>query len=328
MDRCAARRPTTWPRSAPSARAAQGLRRSRRAPRPDRAAWDGRSSTSPAAGGWSRSRCPRRIAEADPRRTTSHRSSTSPPRPTCRSTGSSKGGRTTSAARSIRSARTRAVATSSTSSPTSPGSRTTTWGDDVEVVRLERRDRLGRGAQRRTEAVARAGSSWRWTARSRRPATSSVRSRPRSPIPPSASCGPFGIVTPDLREFDATRRARRLRRDRGLLHGVPARDPHRRRPVRREVPLVPHGRHRVLVPDQGSGAARGGRPRARCERHEHRMWFQTPPADRARWSKRNFYRFLDRWRDRYDLTVSGEPPPSTRPRSRAPRPSTSTARGP
>jgi hypothetical protein len=43
-------------------------------------------------------------------------------------------------------------------------------------------------------------------------------------------------------------------------------------------------------------------------RHEHRMWFETPPADRARWSKRNFYRFLDRWRDRWDLVLDPRPP--------------------
>jgi hypothetical protein len=40
--------------------------------------------------------------------------------------------------------------------------------------------------------------------------------------------------------------------------------------------------------------------------HDHRMWHATPPEDRARWSKRNFYRFLDRWRDRWDLVL--EPP--------------------
>ncbi|MFN8233794.1 MAG: hypothetical protein U0V56_10100 [Actinomycetota bacterium] len=44
------------------------------------------------------------------------------------------------------------------------------------------------------------------------------------------------------------------------------------------------------------------------ERHEHRMWLETPPAERARLSKRNFYRFLDRWRDRWDLTVGAGPP--------------------
>jgi GT2 family glycosyltransferase len=40
-------------------------------------------------------------------------------------------------------------------------------------------------------------------------------------------------------------------------------------------------------------------------RHEHRIWTTTAEADRARLSKRNFYRFLDRWRGRTDLLVSG-----------------------
>ena len=43
-------------------------------------------------------------------------------------------------------------------------------------------------------------------------------------------------------------------------------------------------------------------------KHEHRMWFETEPAERARWSKRNFYRFLDRWRDRWDLVLEPRPP--------------------
>jgi GT2 family glycosyltransferase len=37
------------------------------------------------------------------------------------------------------------------------------------------------------------------------------------------------------------------------------------------------------------------------ERHEHRLWESTEPAERDRLSKRNMYRFLDRWRDREDL---------------------------
>jgi cysteinyl-tRNA synthetase len=45
-------------------------------------------------------------------------------------------------------------------------------------------------------------------------------------------------------------------------------------------------------------------------RHEHRMWANTPEDERDRLSKRNFYRFLDRWRGRTDLLVSG---PSTAP---------------
>ncbi len=39
-------------------------------------------------------------------------------------------------------------------------------------------------------------------------------------------------------------------------------------------------------------------------RHEHRKWESTPAAERDRLSKRNFYRFLDRWRMREDLLVS------------------------
>ena len=39
-------------------------------------------------------------------------------------------------------------------------------------------------------------------------------------------------------------------------------------------------------------------------RHEHRMWAATSEDERARLSKRNFYRFLDRWRGRTDLLVS------------------------
>ena len=40
-------------------------------------------------------------------------------------------------------------------------------------------------------------------------------------------------------------------------------------------------------------------------KHEHRIWESTAPAERDRLSKRNMYRFLDRWRDREDL-LTGE----------------------
>ncbi len=53
--------------------------------------------------------------------------------------------------------------------------------------------------------------------------------------------------------------------------------------------------------------ARGGRAIVVAglplERHEHRLWESTEPAERERLSKRNTYRFLDRWRDREDLLV-------------------------
>jgi len=53
---------------------------------------------------------------------------------------------------------------------------------------------------------------------------------------------------------------------------------------------------------------RGGRavavPGLPVEKHEHRLWEATEPAERDRLSKRNMYRFLDRWRDREDLLVA------------------------
>ncbi len=39
-------------------------------------------------------------------------------------------------------------------------------------------------------------------------------------------------------------------------------------------------------------------------RHEHRAWGSLPEVERERLSKRNFYRFLDKWRDRTDLLVT------------------------
>ena len=43
--------------------------------------------------------------------------------------------------------------------------------------------------------------------------------------------------------------------------------------------------------------------RANTIEHEHRLWYHTPPDERERKSKRNFYRFLHRWGDRRDLLI-------------------------
>ena len=52
---------------------------------------------------------------------------------------------------------------------------------------------------------------------------------------------------------------------------------------------------------------RGGRALAVAglpvTKHEHRLWDATDPTERDRLSKRNFYRFLDRWGKRADLLV-------------------------
>lgn len=41
-------------------------------------------------------------------------------------------------------------------------------------------------------------------------------------------------------------------------------------------------------------------------RHEHRGWTALPAEERDRLSRRNFYRFLDRWRDRSDLLLDAD----------------------
>jgi cysteinyl-tRNA synthetase len=50
----------------------------------------------------------------------------------------------------------------------------------------------------------------------------------------------------------------------------------------------------------GRAVVVGGLP---VVRHEHRLWESTPPAERDRLSRRNFYRFLDHWRLRDDLVT-------------------------
>lgn len=42
------------------------------------------------------------------------------------------------------------------------------------------------------------------------------------------------------------------------------------------------------------------------QRHEHRGWASLPDGERDRLSKRNFYRFLDRWGDRRDLLIHAD----------------------
>jgi hypothetical protein len=39
------------------------------------------------------------------------------------------------------------------------------------------------------------------------------------------------------------------------------------------------------------------------ERHEHRLWENTPEAQRDELSRKNFFRFRDHWAERPDLFV-------------------------
>jgi cysteinyl-tRNA synthetase len=115
-------------------------------------------------------------------------------------------------------------------------------------------------------------------------------------------CGPFGIVTHDLRQFEGSV-GPEVDAIEGYLMGF-------RRQVLSDVgPFDEKFKwYRTAdiewsfrVKDAGLRAVVVDVP---VVKHEHRMWFETDPADRARWSKRNYYRFLDRFRGRFDLLVS------------------------
>lgn len=118
-------------------------------------------------------------------------------------------------------------------------------------------------------------------------------------------CGPFGIVTADLRQFDQSD-GPEVDAIEGYLMAF-------RRDVIRDIGLFDE-RFRwyrtadiecsFRVKDAGYRALVVDVP---VTRHEHRMWFGTSPEERARWSKRNYYRFLERFRGRFDLLVN---PPS------------------
>jgi hypothetical protein len=119
--------------------------------------------------------------------------------------------------------------------------------------------------------------------------------------------GPFGILTHDLREFDEAP-------DPGPCDAIEGYC----MAMRREVMAAVEGfdeRFRwyrtadielsFRVKDRGLRTEVVPVP---VIKHEHRMWFETAPGERAKWSKRNFYRFLDRWRDRWDLVLDPRPP--------------------
>ena len=116
--------------------------------------------------------------------------------------------------------------------------------------------------------------------------------------------GPFGISTEDLREFHDSD-GPEVDAIEGYLMAF-------RRDVIRDVGLFDEKFRwyrtadiecSFRIKDAGMRALRVDVP---VTKHEHRMYHATPEAERDRLSKRNFYRFLERFRDRYELLV--EPP--------------------
>jgi hypothetical protein len=178
------------------------------------------------------------------------------------------------------------------------------WGEDVDVVWLE--DGTGWGAARNAGLQRTRGRTVLVVDGSVEPTGDVFRPLETALEDPGVGiCGPFGIVTRDLRQFDEATDG-----DVDAIEGYLM-------AFRREI-LLDAGlfdekfrwyrtadiEFSFRVKDLGRRATVVELP---LKKHEHRMWFETAPEDRARWSKRNFYRFLDRFRDRWDLLVDPLP---------------------
>lgn len=179
------------------------------------------------------------------------------------------------------------------------------WGEDVEVVSLEedtgwaeaRNAGLGRSLGR---VVAVLDGSVE--------ATGPVLPPLRSALEDVSVgvCGPFGVITHDLREFEEAPGP-----DVDAIEGYLA-------AFRRETLVAAGGFDRRFrwyrtadidwsfrVKDLGFRAVVVDLP---VTRHEHRAWNAATEDQRARLSKRNYYRFLEHYRDRWDLVVDPRPP--------------------
>jgi GT2 family glycosyltransferase len=116
--------------------------------------------------------------------------------------------------------------------------------------------------------------------------------------------GRWGVMTGDIRNFEEAQDSGDVDAVEGYLLAF-------RREIVREIGLLDEKfrfyRHLDL---DFSFAARSRGYRALLDtelpllRHEHVDWERTPPEERERLSKRNFYRFLHKWGDRTDLIIS------------------------
>ncbi len=119
--------------------------------------------------------------------------------------------------------------------------------------------------------------------------------------------GRWGVVTQDIRSFDEATSTGDVDAVEGYMMAF-------RREILREIGLLDEKyrfyRHLDL---DFSFAVRSRGYRAVVDtglplkRHRHVDWEETPPEERERLSKRNFYRFLHRWGDRKDLIISARP---------------------
>jgi cysteinyl-tRNA synthetase len=177
-----------------------------------------------------------------------------------------------------------------------------TWPEDAEVVALDRDH--GWGADRNAGLRRSIGRIVVVVDGSVEPTGDVLTPLEEALADPTVGiCGPFGIVTDDLREFrdaegsecDAVEGYLMAFR-REILHTAGFFDEkftfYRTADIEYSFRVKDRGLRAVVV-------------QVPVRRHEHRMWANTPEDERARLSKRNFYRFLERWRGRTDLTVRG-----------------------
>jgi GT2 family glycosyltransferase len=184
------------------------------------------------------------------------------------------------------------------------------WGADVEVIRLQ--EGTGWAAARNAGLRRSLGRLVLALDGSIEPAGDVLGPLEEALADPGVGiCGPFGVITHDLREFDAATGPGDCDAVEGYLMAF------RREVLTLAGPFDERFRWYRMADIDWSFRVKDRSLRTvvvpvPVTKHEHRMWFETPPAQRATWSKRNFYRFLDRWRDRWDLVLSGEPSPQER----------------
>ena len=130
------------------------------------------------------------------------------------------------------------------------------------------------------------------------------RLRPLLDDPTVGVVGRWGVVTRDIRHFEETDAAGDVDAVEGYLMAF-------RREILQEIGLLDEKFrfYRHLDLDYSFAVrSRGYRAVVDTElplrRHEHVDWERTPPEERERLSKRNFYRFLHKWGDRTDLILS------------------------
>jgi len=115
--------------------------------------------------------------------------------------------------------------------------------------------------------------------------------------------GRWGLRTADLRSFDEVEEPGEVDALEGYLLALP------RQLLARVVPLDEKFRfYRHLDLDLSLAVRSLGYsllcdPSLPAVRHAHGEWERTPPEERERLSKRNFYRFLSKWGGRHDLLV-------------------------